>query len=56
MRPPVRSEEVRLRNIPEQELSLEQLEGVSAAGTSIVSNLANMRHEMLKAVANNLRG
>jgi hypothetical protein len=49
----LRSKEVGLRSIPEKELKLEQLEGVAAGG--LLSNIANMRHEMLKAVANNLR-
>jgi len=53
MRTALRSEEAGLRSIPEEELKLEQLEGVSAGG--LLSNIANMRHEMLKAVANNLR-
>jgi len=53
MRTALRSEEAGLRSIPEEELKLEQLEGGSAGG--LLSNIANMRHEMLKAVANNLR-
>jgi len=30
--------------------------GDKAVLTTVMTNLANMRHEMLKAVANNLRG
>jgi hypothetical protein len=49
-------------NRPEEsraELDLGQLETVSGGGqqlaTTTLSNLANMMHEMLKTVANNLR-
>jgi hypothetical protein len=49
-------------NRPEEssaELDLGELEAVSGGGqqltTTMISNLANMRHEMLKTVANNLR-
>lgn len=37
------------------ELSDAQLAKVAGGSGEIVTNLANMRHEMLKAVANNLR-
>lgn len=38
------------------QLNLEQLDAVSGGlMASVLSNLANMRHEMLKTVANNLR-
>lgn len=30
--------------------------GGSALMTSVLTNIANMRHEMLKSIANNLRG
>lgn len=33
----------------------EELDQVSGGTATTLSNLANMRHEMLKAVANNLR-
>lgn len=36
------------------ELQDEKLNAVTG-GATVVTNLANMRHEMLKAVANNLR-
>lgn len=43
----------------EGELQDEELETVSGGSNNLLSttltNLANMRHEMLKAVANNLR-
>jgi hypothetical protein len=41
---------------PEGELPEDELEQVSGGLATTLSNLANMRHEMLKAVANNLRG
>lgn len=37
------------------ELTDEQLENVAGGYATMLSNLANMRHEMLKTVANNLR-
>jgi hypothetical protein len=37
-------------------LSLASFAGSARAGNPPVTNLQNMRHEMLKAVANNLRG
>ncbi|MFY9957736.1 hypothetical protein [Bradyrhizobium sp.] len=44
------------REIVSTELNLDQLEAVSAGLlATTLSNLANMRHEMLKTVANNLR-
>jgi hypothetical protein len=50
-----------LDEIVSTELSLDQLEAVSGGDqksallATTLSNLANMRHEMLKTVANNLR-
>jgi hypothetical protein len=51
-----------MNNRPEEtsaELNLGQLEAVSGGGqqptATMLSNLANMMHEMLKTVANNLR-
>ena len=45
--------------VPEQldspELNLEQLKAVSGGQATFITNLANMRHESLKAVAQNLR-
>lgn len=41
--------------LPEGEISEDELEQVSGGMATTISNLANMRHEMLKAVANNLR-
>ena len=37
------------------ELQDEKLDAVTGGGTTVIGNLANMRHEMLKTVANNLR-
>jgi hypothetical protein len=48
-----------IREVSSTELSLAQLEAVFGGGTqtqvTMLSNIANMRHEMLKTVANNLR-
>jgi hypothetical protein len=48
------------REVSSTELSLAQLEAVLGGGSTqtqvtMLSNIANMRHEMLKTVANNLR-
>ena len=45
------------RDIGSTELNLDQLEAVSGGSfaSTILTNLANMKHEMLKAVASNLR-
>jgi hypothetical protein len=43
---------------PDTELNLDHLEAISGGDkpmTTTLSNVANMRHEMLKTVANNLR-
>lgn len=44
--------EANLRAATDREKSIEKL----ASSATVLSNLANMRHEMLKAVAQNLRG
>ena len=48
---PDRNEET----IDRDELKDDELDQVSGGTGTMVTNLANMRHEMLKAVANNLR-
>jgi hypothetical protein len=48
--------ELSLHELESTEINLEQLEAVSGGLlATTLSNLANMRHEMLKTVANNLR-
>jgi hypothetical protein len=44
-----------LHELENTEINLEQLEAVSGGLATMLSNIANMRHEMLKTVANNLR-
>ena len=38
------------------ELCSAELDAVNGGSVRLVTNLANMRHEMLKSIANNLRG
>jgi hypothetical protein len=48
--------ELSLDELNPGELNLDQLEAVSGGLlATMLSNIANMRHEMLKTVANNLR-
>jgi hypothetical protein len=48
--------ELSLHELESTEINLEQLEAVSGGLlATMLSNIANMRHEMLKTVANNLR-
>jgi hypothetical protein len=56
MRKTTETAELSLDELNPGELNLDQLEAVSGGlMATIISNLANMRHEMLKTVANNLR-
>jgi hypothetical protein len=48
--------ELSLDDLNPGELNVDQLEAVSGGLlATMLSNIANMRHEMLKTVANNLR-
>jgi len=40
------------------ELSIDELDAVNGGGvlSTLLTNLANMRHEMMKSIVNNLRG
>ncbi len=44
-----------VEHLPPPRLPDEELASVAGAASTVLSNLANMRHEMLKAVAQNLR-